>query len=45
MPLLDYICEDCEHQFEEWKTPQKCPECGSDKVRIYIKAAALKDVH
>ena len=36
MPIFDYSCNDCDHQFELWirKTDQTavCPECESEKV-------------
>ena len=41
MPLYDYECKACEHQFDELipmadrekPTRRKCPECGKKKVK------------
>ena len=47
MPLYDYECKACEHQFDELipmadrekPTRKKCPECGKKKVRQVLLAA------
>ncbi len=38
MPTYDYICDACEHQFEEFQSIKeeplkKCPKCGKNKLR------------
>jgi putative FmdB family regulatory protein len=38
MPTYDYVCEACEHAFEEFQSMseellKKCPECGRLKLR------------
>ena len=36
MPLLKYVCEDCNHVFEELTSPDKkpaCPNCASDNTK------------
>ena len=45
MPTYDYMCEDCEHQFEQFQSitarpTRKCPECGKMKLRRLIGAGA-----
>jgi putative FmdB family regulatory protein len=37
MPIFEYICHDCSHQFEELtfqqaKVSPQCPACGSNKT-------------
>jgi len=41
MPTYDYVCDACEHAFEEFqsisaKTLKKCPECKKPKLRRLI---------
>lgn len=41
MPTYDYLCEACEHRFEEFqsmsaKTLRKCPRCGKNKLKRLI---------
>ena len=41
MPTYDYQCEACKHQFEAFHGmdepgPEKCPECGREKVKKMI---------
>lgn len=41
MPTYDYVCEQCEHAFEEFqsitaKPLRKCPECGKNRLRRLI---------
>jgi putative FmdB family regulatory protein len=38
MPSYDLVCQACVHKFEVFcsisqKDHQKCPECGSDKIK------------
>ena len=45
MPTYDYVCEHCEHEFEEFqlitaKPLRKCPECKKPKLRRLIGAGA-----
>ena len=45
MPTYDYVCEACEHAFEEFqsmsaKTLRKCPECGKNKLKRLIGTGA-----
>ena len=45
MPTYDYMCEVCEHQFEQFqsitaKPTRKCPECGKMKLQRLIGAGA-----
>ncbi len=47
MPIYEYVCQDCDHQFEYLKfsasddDPQ-CPSCNSPKVRKLISAGAVR---
>jgi len=45
MPTYDYLCDACEHRFEEFQwmseEPLKvCPECGKKKLRRLIGTGA-----
>lgn len=45
MPTYDYVCDACEHAFEEFqsmsaKVLRKCPECGKLKLRRLIGTGA-----
>lgn len=45
MPTYEYLCEACEHAFEQFqsitaKPVRKCPECGKMKVRRLIGTGA-----
>ncbi|MEO0514432.1 MAG: zinc ribbon domain-containing protein [Planctomycetota bacterium] len=45
MPTYDYVCDACEHAFEEFqsmtaKLLKKCPECGKLKLRRLIGTGA-----
>lgn len=45
MPTYEYICEACEHEFEEFqsitaKSLKKCPQCAKPKLRRKIGAGA-----
>jgi putative FmdB family regulatory protein len=46
MPLYEYLCKKCGHQFEEIrkfsdKQPKKCPECGG-VIEQLISAPAVQ---
>ena len=41
MPIYEYVCDSCEHQFELLQRvgappPEACPECGARQVRKLI---------
>ncbi|MDZ7616752.1 MAG: zinc ribbon domain-containing protein [Patescibacteria group bacterium] len=45
MPTYDYVCDACEHQFEDFhsiteKPKRKCPKCGRLKLRRLIGPGA-----
>jgi putative FmdB family regulatory protein len=45
MPTYDYLCDDCEHQFELFQSikedaKKQCPECGKKKLRRLIGPGA-----
>ena len=45
MPTYDYVCDNCEHAFEEFqmmsaKPLKKCPKCGKMTLRRLIGAGA-----
>lgn len=45
MPTYDYLCQACDHAFEEFqsitaKTLRKCPECGKLKLKRLIGTGA-----
>jgi putative FmdB family regulatory protein len=45
MPTYDYVCESCNHVWEEFqpmtaKPTKKCPECGKAKARRKIGPGA-----
>ncbi len=47
MPTYDYVCEACEHTFEEFQSMseeplKKCPKCGKKKLRrLFGTGAAI----
>ena len=47
MPTYDYVCDACEHAFEEMqsfsdKPLKKCPKCGKNKLRrVFGGGAAI----
>ena len=46
MPIYEYQCDHCDHQFELLKkfsdaTPKICPHCGKGSVRKLVSAAAF----
>ncbi len=45
MPTYDYVCDACDHQFEEFQSiteapKRKCPACGRQKLRRLIGPGA-----
>jgi putative FmdB family regulatory protein len=45
MPTYDYICENCEYEFEQFqsitaKPIRKCPKCGKVRLQRLIGAGA-----
>jgi putative FmdB family regulatory protein len=45
MPTYDYLCGNCEHEFEAFQTmsaspKRKCPECGTLKLKRLIGTGA-----
>ena len=45
MPTYDYVCDACEHQFENFQSMsspvlKKCPACGKAKLRRLIGPGA-----
>lgn len=45
MPTYEYVCDACEHTFEEFqsitaKSLRKCPACGKNKLRRLIGTGA-----
>src|SRR5262249_22074950 len=45
MPTYDYVCDACNHEFEEFQSMMedplsKCPECGKKKLRRLIGTVA-----
>ena len=45
MPTYDYLCQDCDHQFEQFqsitaKPLQKCPKCGKMELKRLIGSGA-----
>jgi putative FmdB family regulatory protein len=47
MPTYDYVCDACEHAFEEFQSMseeplKKCPQCGKKKLRrLFGTGAAI----
>jgi putative FmdB family regulatory protein len=47
MPIYEYACEKCQHQFEALcfasdASPPACPECGGTRVRKLLSAGAIR---
>lgn len=48
MPIFEYRCDTCGHEFEELESvadrdkPRKCPECGKKGVERVISVFAAK---
>ena len=45
MPTYEYVCESCDHEFEEFQSItaralRKCPECGKPKLKRLIGTGA-----
>jgi len=46
MPIYEYVCNACGHEFEEWQkitdSPvKKCPACGKRKVERLVSLSAF----
>ncbi len=46
MPIYEYGCEECGHQFELLRpigapVPADCPDCGQDQVRKLVSATSF----
>ena len=46
MPIYEYVCNACGHEFEEWQritdSPvRKCPSCGKRKVERLVSLSAF----
>ena len=47
MPIYEYQCQSCEHELEALRKISDeplvtCPECGQDKLRKKVSAAAFR---
>ncbi|MBS3757106.1 MAG: zinc ribbon domain-containing protein [Desulfobacterales bacterium] len=47
MPIYEFVCEECNHQFEELvlasdKKPPKCPKCESERVKKMLSACGIR---
>ncbi len=47
MPIYEYLCKDCECQFEHLKLSAgegdpPCPSCGSSRVKKLMSAGAVR---
>jgi putative FmdB family regulatory protein len=47
MPIYEYVCESCEHEFETIQRMSdaaltRCPACGKDRLRKKISAVAFR---
>lgn len=49
MPLYDYVCEECGHEFQvserisdHEKARRKCPKCKSERVERVFTGAFVK---
>ncbi|XPV77323.1 MAG: FmdB family zinc ribbon protein [Desulfovibrio sp.] len=44
LPIFEYVCNQCEHQFEEIVSSQEaippCPECSSTSTRKLLSASS-----
>ena len=45
MPTYDYLCQGCEHEFEQFQSItsnplRKCPECGKMQLKRLIGSGA-----
>lgn len=46
MPIYEYVCNSCGHEFEEWQKISaspilKCPSCGKRKVERLVSLSAF----
>jgi len=46
MPIYEYVCNACGHEFEEWQKitdapVQKCPSCGKRRVERLVSLSAF----
>ena len=46
MPIYEYVCNTCGHEFEEWQKitdapVQKCPSCGKRRVDRLVSLSAF----
>jgi putative FmdB family regulatory protein len=44
MPIFEYICEECEHEFEALvfgRDKAKCPKCESKKLKPQLSVFAV----
>lgn len=46
MPLYEFICTDCNHQFEELKSSNNpelptCPKCEQSNIKKLVSASSL----
>lgn len=46
MPIYEYVCNTCSHEFEEWQKitdspTKKCPACGKRKVERLVSLSAF----
>ncbi len=47
MPIYEYVCDACQHEFEEFQKLSDpvlttCPECGAERLRKKISAAGFR---
>ena len=47
MPIFEYLCEKCNHEFEELilsseDSPPQCPQCHSKKVEKLMSASSFR---
>ena len=47
MPMYEFVCQQCDHQFEELvslsdKNLPKCPKCQSDQVKKLMSACGIR---
>ena len=46
MPIYEYVCKDCKHEFEELVFSQEeaatCPKCGSKNTEKLMSACSAK---
>jgi putative FmdB family regulatory protein len=46
MPIYEYVCNSCSHEFEEWQKitdapVRTCPSCGKRKVERLVSLSAF----